>query len=199
MDDNKTVLTDGGTETDDSKSDGQGLIPKIKSNLPSELLGRAQWVCWEEEERDGKMTKIPVNPESGRRAKVNDNSTWTDFGTAATHYKENQGIAGLGYMFKESGPFMGVDLDDCIDPNSGEVADWAWDICDTLQSYTEFSTSGTGFHVILKNQIPGDRSRKGDVDETGLEVSGQVGHADEKPKSPTERQQTAQGNRSGSE
>ncbi|MFQ3319877.1 MAG: hypothetical protein ACI80F_001951 [Natronomonas sp.] len=33
--------------------------------IPETLREREQWVCWREEERDGKLTKIPVTPEAG--------------------------------------------------------------------------------------------------------------------------------------
>jgi len=35
--------------------------------IPETLHERDQWVCWREEERDGKPTKIPVTPGLGVR------------------------------------------------------------------------------------------------------------------------------------
>ena len=49
---------------------------------------------------------------------------------------------------------MGVDLDDCRDPDSGELAGWAGLIVNELSSYTEISPSGTDLHVLLEGTVP---------------------------------------------
>lgn len=49
---------------------------------------------------------------------------------------------------------MGVDLDDCIDPKTGDIEPWAAKIIEKLDSYTELSPSGTGVHIITKGEIP---------------------------------------------
>lgn len=33
--------------------------------LPDALSTRAQWLCWRAKERDGRMTKVPVDPTTG--------------------------------------------------------------------------------------------------------------------------------------
>ena len=36
-----------------------------ESELPNALTTRDQWLCWRTEDRDGKMTKVPIDPTSG--------------------------------------------------------------------------------------------------------------------------------------
>ena len=42
-----------------------------------------------------------------------------------------------GFVFTASDPYAGIDLDDCRDPETGEIASWAQQIVDALESYTE--------------------------------------------------------------
>jgi primase-polymerase (primpol)-like protein len=132
-------------------------------SIPEALLGYDQWVCWTEKERDGKLTKIPVDPSTGRYASTTDSETWSSF-EAARGRAERDGLSGLGFVFTDDDPVVGVDLDDCRVPETGTALDWAEQIVDMLDSFTEVSPSGTGFHVILEGTLPGDRSRKGDVE-----------------------------------
>ena len=73
--------------------------------------------------------------------------------------------AGIGFVFLAGGPYCGVDLDDCRDPKTGKLADWAADVVRRLDSYTEVSPSNCGVKVFLKGRLPaGGCNRKGPVE-----------------------------------
>ncbi|WP_425487806.1 hypothetical protein [Natronomonas salina] len=131
--------------------------------IPERLLEREQWVCWRTEQRDGKQTKIPVTPGSGSFASATDADTWAGF-EAAREYAAAGRAAGVGFVFTDADPFVGVDLDDCRDPESGDVDETAMDIIERLDSYTEVSPSGTGFHVLVAGELPEGRNRRGSVE-----------------------------------
>ena len=131
--------------------------------VPNEFVDIDQWICWREEERDGKPTKIPVTLGTGTFASSTDPETWTDFETAV-EYARNDEADGLGFVFTDADPFVGIDLDDCRDPETGSVDDDAREIVNQLDSYTEVSPSGTGFHVLIKGELPDGRNRKGCVE-----------------------------------
>lgn len=131
--------------------------------IPEALRARDQWICWREQDREGKPTKVPVEPADGSYASATDAGTWTSFDTAH-EYAQTADVAGLGYVFTDTGPYVGVDLDDCRDPETGDVADWAATIIETLESFTEISPSGTGFHVLVEGSLPEGRNRKGNVE-----------------------------------
>jgi primase-polymerase (primpol)-like protein len=57
-----------------------------------------------------------------------------------------------------------VDLDGCRDPATSELASWARDIVDRLDSYTEVSPSGSGIHILVEGELPPGRNRRGDVE-----------------------------------
>ena len=131
--------------------------------IPETLRERDQWVCWREEKRDGKPTKIPVTPGAGGFASSTESETWASFETAL-EYTETEHADGVGFVFTDDDPIVGVDLDDCRDPETGDVDDAALDIIERLDSYTEVSPSGTGYHVLIRGELPEGRNRRGSVE-----------------------------------
>ena len=134
-----------------------------ESVLPTALIEYDQWICWREQERDGKPTKVPITPRSGEFASSTDEQTWTSFDDAL-EYAETGNADGIGFVFTDDDPFVGVDLDDCRDPDTGAVEEAAEDIIDRLDSYTERSPSGTGYHVLVQGALPDGRNRKGTIE-----------------------------------
>jgi putative DNA primase/helicase len=130
------------------------IIPAAK-NIPDVLKERPQWVNWCLEEREGKTTKIPYTPGTVRRASSTDPTTWRTFSEALTAYEAGEPpYDGIGFVFSSEDPFAGVDLDDCRDPETGELEEWAAEIVQELGGYTEVSPSGTGVHVIVRGKAP---------------------------------------------
>src|SRR5215203_3329960 len=119
-----------------------------------------QWLCWRSEERDGKPTKVPYSPATGKRADSTVPETWTSYQEAVRACKE-EGYGGIGFVFTPKDDLCGVDLDKCLDPATGEIEPWAWKIIEELDSYTEISPSGTGLHVLVRAALPKGRNRKG--------------------------------------
>lgn len=130
------------------------------SVLPESLRESDQWICWREQERDGKPTKVPITPKSGAFASSTDEQTWTAL-EDAIEYAESGNAAGIGFVFTSDDPFVGVDLDDCRDPEAGTSDETAQDVINRLDSYTEVSPSGAGYHVLIKGELPEGRNRRG--------------------------------------
>lgn len=135
--------------------------PLDREAIPPELRDRRQWVGWRLAERGAaKPTKEPLRPFNGARASTTDPFTWGTFEQAL----DCPGADGVGFVFSQDDPYVGVDLDGCRDPASGEIEVWAQEFISRLNSYTEISPSGTGVHVLVRGSIPGDRRRKGNVE-----------------------------------
>jgi primase-polymerase (primpol)-like protein len=141
------------------------MPPSLPSatDLPAALTDRNQWVCWTARKRDGKQTKVPVNPKTGRYASATDPDTWTDFDAARSYAVETKG-AGVGFVFSDDDPFVGVDLDDCRDADTEAGELWVTSIINRLDSYTEVSPSGTGYHVIVRGSRPTGGNRTGNLE-----------------------------------
>ena len=124
----------------------------LVENIPARLTERPQWVNWRLEERDGKATKVPYTPGTLRRASSTDLMTWRTFSEALAAYEAGEPpYDGIGFMFCSADPFVGIDLDNCRDPESGEISPWAEKILSSVkEGYVESSPSGTGIHVIVE-------------------------------------------------
>jgi putative DNA primase/helicase len=134
------------------------LGPEV-GRIPEELKTLKQWVVWQ-------GNKIPINPISGNHAASNDPKTWGTFDQAKNYYErcKAQGCMGIGFMFSPDDPYTGIDLDKCINPETGEIETWAQEIIEQLDSYTEFSPSGTGVHILVRGELPSGGNRKGQIE-----------------------------------
>ena len=137
-------------------------------HIPDQLTTLPQWVTWRAVWRvdgagKGKWTKPPYQPD-GRPAKSTDPATWAEFSECLLAYQSGR-FDGLGFVLTRDAGIIGVDLDHCIDAG-GNVAPWAQQAVDTLNSYAEMSPSGDGLHVFVFGTFPGDMTgrRKGGVE-----------------------------------
>ena len=131
------------------------------AGFPQELKERRQWVLWRlERGRDGKPTKVPYNPANPRfKASSTKPATWGTLAQAIAAARS--GFSGIGFVFSQDDPFTGVDLDECRDSETGEIAPGARAVIERLASYTEISPSGCGVHIIIKGKVPAGGNKKG--------------------------------------
>lgn len=124
-------------------------------HIPAELKRRNQWVCYRLEPDPGgsKPKKVPVDPVTGKRAMVNNPVTWTDYETA-WQAKNQYCLAGIGFVLTAGDNLVAVDIDHCIDQDSGEISDIATDILSRHSTYAEYSPSGTGLHIWYLGEKP---------------------------------------------
>ncbi len=110
--------------------------------LAQALHDNGLFCCWRYEERNGSRTKVPYDPRTGLRARSNDPASFCSFDQAA----QARGYDGVGI-----GMFHGIcaiDLDDCV-ADDGRFSETAQIIIDLMHSYTEFSPSGKGIHILF--------------------------------------------------
>jgi len=129
-------------------------------NIPAELKTLDQWVCWKPIQREGKTTKLPYNPKTGKQADSTAPSTWGTIQEALIA-TERYGFPGIGFVFSKDDPYCGIDFDKCFDPKTGELEAWAQRYVDLFRSYTEITPSGAGLHIVLKGQLPERPGKKG--------------------------------------
>lgn len=124
--------------------------------IPLRLRQSPQWVCWQAVPKEnGKIDKIPVDAKTGGHAKSNDPATWSEFRQAAMHLQQHPELAGVGYVFSEKDPFCGIDLDECRNPETGEISERAKSVLDQFTTYSEISPSQKGIKVFLQGKLPG--------------------------------------------
>ncbi len=110
--------------------------------LPDSIIQNGLFCCWKYEERNGRKTKVPYQPETGLGAKSNVPSSFVPYKTAV----QASGYDGIGI-----GIFNGIcaiDLDNCVS-DSGYYTQTAAEIVALMHSYTEYSPSGNGLHILF--------------------------------------------------
>ena len=96
--------------------------------VPKDLAALPQWGAWKGVQNgNDKLRKIPINPKTGKNAKTNDPETWGTIDEARRCFEEH-GLEGIGFVFTKDDPFVGIDLDMCRDPETGETNAQAWKI-----------------------------------------------------------------------
>jgi putative DNA primase/helicase len=143
-------------------------IDVTKDGIPDEIRTIRNWICWREGMRDGKPTKIPTKPyrtNGDINADVTNPEHRRDFDTAWESFNDHRVDAdGVGFVFSDDVTIVGIDLDNCRDPDTGEIEEWAETIIDRISSYTEASPSGTGVHILVGGELPPGGNRKGRVE-----------------------------------
>ena len=134
------------------------LLSVKAQSIPKELRVRPQWVV--SKAVGAKPDKVPYSARTGRRGSSTDLMTWSTFEEALEAHERGE-FAGLGFMFSSGDPYTGIDLDNCVNED-GQIALWALEIVRYFDSYTEFSVTGTGLHIIVRGDI--SNRRKGDVE-----------------------------------
>jgi putative DNA primase/helicase len=133
------------------------VITAATMRVPDSLVELDQWVLWRYEPRvdGGKPTKVPYQL-NGRGASSTAPMTWCPWGEALKTYQEDpQSWSGIGFVFSASDPFVGIDLDQCID-DAGKLKPWAQPIMERFfDSYAEISPSGRGIKIWAKGSLPG--------------------------------------------
>jgi hypothetical protein len=121
-------------------------FPHYPENVPEELKHGEFWVNCDED----KVPLIAIPNGACFAASSTNPDTWRSYETALETYTENEHIAGVGRIIEKSEEYVGVDLDDVLDPNTGEISSWASTIVERLDSYAEISPSLTGVKIWLR-------------------------------------------------
>lgn len=143
------------------------VLEVLPEGIPHELKALPQWVNWAGiwNENKEKFSKPPMTA-GGRNASSTAPHTWTtlDKSLAALGHDgmyidnageerrvtlDGVGIAGLGRT-----PYTGIDLDHCVDPQTGEITPAALKIVEAFDSYTERSPSGEGIRIFIEAEKP---------------------------------------------
>jgi putative DNA primase/helicase len=137
--------------------------------IPADLRSREQWVLWRYEERDdGKRTKVPYQPNE-KLAKVDTRATWRPYSVICDAWsRNNRAFAGIGFVFTADDPYVGIDLDKCLE--DGEIKPWAQSYIERFSdTYMEISPSGKGIKIFTKGKLSG-KGKRNDFGDHAIEV-----------------------------
>lgn len=132
------------------------------SQIPDALKVVPRWLLWRLEDRNGKPSKTPYQS-NGKLARVDDPTTWTTFEKALTAYQAG-GFDGVGITLTDDDDLIGIDLDKCLNPETGELEPEAARIVAELPTYCEVSPSGRGLRLFGFGKLPQGGRRKGKIE-----------------------------------
>src|SRR5690349_21173832 len=117
-------------------------------SIPLVCRDKIRWVLWNWtwNEKEQRWTKPPFRIVGPWRASSTNPATWGTLDRAKLAY-ESGNADGIGFVLGDG--YLGIDLDDCRDPESGVIEPWAETYMSRLHSYTEISPSGTGIKVFV--------------------------------------------------
>lgn len=118
----------------------------------AELAGLDQWVIYNSTS-DKAPRRLNQKGDKLIGASHSEPSHWTGYDDAI-RTAAAMAAAGVGFVFHESDPYSGIDLDGCRDPETGAIEDWALRIIEQANSYTEISPSGTGVKIFVRGKLP---------------------------------------------
>jgi len=142
--------------------------------IAPELKGIPRWVMWryvEKRRPNGTVhwAKVPFHVSGGQASSTNA-ATWTSYDDAADALimggDDGRPFDGLGFVFTGEDGLAGMDLDDCIDPATGEMSEVAQEVLERIDGYAEVSPSGTGLKLFTRMAL----SRAHKDDSKGIEL-----------------------------
>lgn len=112
---------------------------------------------------------MPYAALSGRLASSTEANTWCTFDEAVA---ASVGFSGIGFVLTDDDPYTFIDLDDPYAKNADGsfkytakqaegISERQVRIFNECVSYTEFSPSGKGLHIICRGAVPHGRNRSG--------------------------------------
>src|SRR3954452_8436317 len=117
-----------------------------------------RFVLWRGEPgKDGKPIKKPKRLDGRANASSTDDTTWNTLERCYAALPRTPAGTGLGVVLAAERDaakglliLVGVDLDGCRDPDTGDLKPWAFEIVRALDTYTAVSPSGTGVKIYLQ-------------------------------------------------
>lgn len=135
-------------------------LETVKGAYPFMLTGFESWVTWQY--IDGR--KQPYSPWSDAENQYSwsDPENFTNYDTATKWAKMHPGLEGVGFVVQRQGdayeapadPAFLVDLDDVVNPETGNAHPYARMLVDRMDSYADLSISGTGIHIYGVGTLP---------------------------------------------
>jgi putative DNA primase/helicase len=136
-------------------------LPVQFATIPLELKKIPRWVLWRlvevGDEGNKRWSKLPTQT-NGQPASSTNPATWTDFPSVQHAYESDpEKFAGVGFVFTSEDNLIGIDLDDCYDPDnapfSGFINAALQHISDQVNGYKEISPSGTGVKIFTRADL----------------------------------------------
>lgn len=151
-----------------TKEEATAAAAKLREHVPDAMRALQQWLLWKLEPGEKKPKKMPYylsgKRRTGEQGSEKDRAALVTFDAAVTALESGR-CSGVGFAFLPGDGLIGIDIDGAIDPETGEISERAQAIIAACGSYTEYSPSRRGVHIIVAGES--DTFKSNDI---GLEV-----------------------------
>lgn len=145
---------------------GLAHLPPVQLEFPCFVNWTLAWV-------GNRWAKLPLQADGRPASATNPQHMQTLAGALKNTFDSEHRCDGIGVGLLEELGVVGIDLDNCRNPTTGELTPTAQDILGRLPgAYAEVSVSGTGIHILVVGSYAGQRTRpaKKPADGTGIEL-----------------------------
>lgn len=130
--------------------------PTGATGVPVELQRLDQWLAYRAVPKpNGKINKPPIDAKTGESGSSTNPATWSTYELAA-----KRSPVGAAFVLTLDDPYFALDIDECVDPETGEITPEAQTTVDRFPIYWEISYSKTGLRGIGRGVIPKDGCKK---------------------------------------
>lgn len=124
------------------------LLPVDYGAISPALKDVPRWLLWQ---YSSDNRKVPYDPnKNGAYGSSTNPETWASFFVALQQYKERK-TDGIGFVFTEEDNIVGIDIDHCRDPETGELNEFATLVLANIPGYAEVSPSQTGIKLFTRS------------------------------------------------
>ena len=130
------------------------------SGIPGELKQQDQWLGFRAIRKpNGKINKPPIDANTGGPGSSTNSSTWGSFDAAS-----RRSPAGAAFVLTPDDQYFALDIDGCVNADTGEISPDAQKIVDRFPIYWEISYSSTGLRGIGRGVLPKTGCKKGNIE-----------------------------------
>lgn len=135
------------------------LVQRLGAHAPQAMRERKQWLLWQTEwnEDRGAWVKAPYyltgSKRFGKLGGEEDRARLATLDDALQRFASAKQFTGIGFAFLEGDGLIGIDLDDTVEGDSGELRAHHAQIIEACPSFTEWSPSGKGVHIIVQGPV----------------------------------------------
>jgi hypothetical protein len=127
---------------------------EMLQNIPKELREPAAWLQYYLTTDPNKPDKKPTKHPTVKYRTTEDKKA--NLRSLDQLLKREPTSGGVQRLVDPLEGFVFIDIDKVRNPETGEVEPWAQELIDSLDTYTEISASGRGFHLVCRGVVPRD-------------------------------------------
>jgi hypothetical protein len=140
--------------------------------IPADLRALPEWCCWYYKREPLRMGKkawrvVLIAPATGAATSPRQPQTRGTLAAAHERYQRSERMGGIAFVLTPESALAAIALNDCRDPDTGEMKPEARATVDQFRTYTEVNPLGTGVRIWLRGIKPPTGRKRGPIEMYG--------------------------------